>query len=514
MALVGQAGVGQGQPWGWGRAQDGVTLTPFSCTPWAWQQHLSAQGTVLRGAGAWGTQRDTVGTQQGQRHCIRKGLGLPGPPNAIPSVPRSLPLALVPPCPQTSRVLFLHHQSLRAHLLYPHVPSPSSVPTFLSLSLFPVPSLSQIPPDPSAPSLPSPAVSRIPRSPSLHPSPPYLCPHCPHPLCSLPCRCRGQCRQVPPKPRPKATSCRETQQGCPGTCGDRQDSQTPALGTAKTPQVPRDIPLEPPHTAVPQFPPSPAAHPAAGWIPKGNPHPTARKEGGGETSRCSHGFPGGPAATPAAPNLESGVCIPRVGPHLHPEQDCPSQRPPKPGLGVSSLLSPSPAAQGQVPPLSPPTTATGCLSPRGDTLRFPWIRGCPKPGAVGSPQTSNTPRSARGDPSAPQRSPQQGQLGPRCPRRIPALPSPFPRRKGRSRGDGAASQPAATGISTPRALGNGSQPFPRGFPPLPCHHSLPSQSPLPSRDGRAGDGGTDSLLSPSPHRPRAHPGAPREEPPH
>lgn len=45
------------------------------------------------------------------------------------------------------------------------------------------------------------------------------------------------------------------------------------------PQGAGDITLEPPHTAVPQFPPGPATHPAEGWVPKGS-DPTARKERG------------------------------------------------------------------------------------------------------------------------------------------------------------------------------------------------------------------------------------------
>jgi len=58
VALVGQAGIGEGQPRRRERSQDGVPPTPLS---WphrcgrAWQQHLGAQGAVLQGAAAWGT---------------------------------------------------------------------------------------------------------------------------------------------------------------------------------------------------------------------------------------------------------------------------------------------------------------------------------------------------------------------------------------------------------------------------------------------------------------------------
>lgn len=194
VALVGQAGVGQGQPRGWGRAQDSVPSAPLSHTPRAWQQHLGAQGAVLGGAGAWGhvgtrwghsRGRDTasgkVWAPQCHSQCPQTPNSGPGPPWAPqchsqchqpptsgPVPPMSpdppIPPSSIPPCPSSVPPC---PQSLQC----PHTSIPVTVPSLSQIS-----SISY----PSAPSLPSPAGSRSPQPPAQSPIP--LSPLSPSPV--------------------------------------------------------------------------------------------------------------------------------------------------------------------------------------------------------------------------------------------------------------------------------------------------------------------------------------------
>lgn len=207
------------------------------------------------------------------------------------------------------------------------------------------------------------------------------------------------------------------------------------------------------------------------------------------------------------------------GPHLHPGQDCPSQRPQKPSLGaeLSSLLSPSPAPQEQVLPLSPPATAMGWLSPRRDTLCFPCIWGVPQTRRCGvTPHLQHLPLSP-----APR--------GSQCPQTLTAAgPS------------GTALFPPDPGASQP--ISSQEVPFPWGRTRFPacCHrdphaprswesNSSPGQegshlshATTPSLHGHPSPRGTAGLemVAPIPScpqvpiAPRAHAGAPREKPPH